>query len=330
MTPLPTPQQLRYLLALAEHRHFGRAAASCAVTQSTLSAGLLALERQLDVDLLDREAGKHVVFTRLGDDMVARARAALAGLEAMAEAATASRAPMSGPLRLGIIPTIAPFLLPRLMPALRQAFPALQPWLREDTTDHLLAQLADGKLDLLLLALPCECGPAESLLVHRDEFLVALPPEHPLAELDRIPATALETERLLLLEEGHCLRDQTLAACGRQRAHPTDHFAATSLHTLVHMVSLNLGLTLLPKLAIDAGITTGTNLTLRPLDGAGAWRSLGLAWRPNSPRTADHRALAPLLAASAGEQAGALPRTPAGGFAPLHPRPGAEPLDLNH
>ena len=299
MIQLPTPQQLRYLLALAEHRHFGRAAAACAVTQSTLSAGLAALERQLDADLLDRDGGKRVVFTRLGEDMLGRARIALAALEAMAEAAQAARAPLSGPLRLGVIPTIGPFLLPRLMPALRAAFPHLRLWLREDTTDHLLERLEGGRLDLLLLALPCDCGPAEFLPIHRDEFLVALPPDHPLAELDRIPAAALETEKLLLLEEGHCLRDQMLAACGRQGARAPDAFAATSLHTLVQMVAGNLGLTLLPRIAIAAGVTAGTDLALRPLDGAGAWRSIGLAWRANAPRGADYRALAPVLSAAA-------------------------------
>src|SRR5579875_1157653 len=176
MNPLPTPQQLRYLVALAEHAHFGRAADACAVTQSTLSAGLLALERQLDAKLLDRSGGKRVVFTPLGQEVLARARAALAALEAVTETAAAARAPMSGPLRLGVIPTIGPFLLPRLMPALRAAFPRLRHFLREDTTDRLLDRLTANKLDVLLLALPCECGLAETMPVARDEFLLALPP----------------------------------------------------------------------------------------------------------------------------------------------------------
>jgi LysR family hydrogen peroxide-inducible transcriptional activator len=303
MTPLPSPQQLRYLLSLAELRHFGRAASACAVTQSTLSAGILALERQLDVQILDRQAGKRVVFTPLGWELAERARAAMAALEAVAEAATAARAPMSGPLRLGVIPTIGPFLLPRLMPALREAFPNLRLFLREDTTERLVERLESNRLDLLLLALPCSCAASETLPVVRDEFLAALPPGHPLAAEARVPAAALAHERLLLLEDGHCLREQALAACGAAGGRAPgsqDGFAATSLHTLVQMVAGGLGVTLLPRLAVDAGVTAGTGVELRPLDSSAAWRTIGLAWRPNTPRAADYRALAPLLARAAG------------------------------
>ena len=293
MKPLPSPQQLRYLLALAEHLHFGRAAAACAVTQSTLSAGILAFERQLDAEILDREAGKKVVFTPLGRELLGRAEAALVALEALPELADSSRAPMSGPLRMGVIPTIGPFLLPRLMPALRQAFPNLRLFLREDTTERLVERISGGRLDLALLALPCDCGTAEALPVLRDEFLVAMPPGHPLAALDRVPPQALETERLLLLEEGHCLREQVLAACGMMRH--SDSFAATSLHTLAQMVAGGLGLTLLPRLAIDAGVTQGAPMELRSLAGAGAWRTIGLAWRPGAPRSEEYRRLVPVL-----------------------------------
>jgi LysR family transcriptional regulator, hydrogen peroxide-inducible genes activator len=293
MTILPSPQQLRYLVALAESRHFGRAAQTCAVTQSTLSAGLLALERQLDCHILDRAAGRHVVFTPLGLELVARARTALGTLEAVTEAAMAAREPMAGPLRLGVIPTIGPFLLPRLMPALRAAFPRLRLYLREDTTANLVDRLTANRLDLLLLATPCDCGGAETVPVARDAFLVALPADHRLAGEEQIPVAALATERLLLLEDGHCLRDQALAVCGLLAGErgDQDSFAATSLHTLVQMVASGLGVTLLPQLAVAAGIVAGTNLVLRPLAGAGAWRTLGLAWRPNTPRAADYRAL---------------------------------------
>ncbi len=296
MIPLPSPRQLRYLVALAECRHFGRAALACAVTQSTLSAGILALERQLDAPILDRAAGKHVVFTPLGLELVERGRLALSSLEAVVEAATAARAPMSGPLRLGVIPTIGPFLLPRLMPTLREAFPRLRLFLREDTTARLVERLHANRLDVLLLALPCDCGGAEAVPVARDEFLVALPPNHALASQERIPVSALATERLLLLEEGHCLRDQALAVCGLlagDRGGDTDAFLATSLHTLVQMVAGGLGVTLLPRLAVAAGVAAGTGLVLRPLASAGAWRTLGLAWRPNTPRAAEFRALVP-------------------------------------
>jgi LysR family hydrogen peroxide-inducible transcriptional activator len=298
MTLLPSPQQLRYLVALAESRHFGRAAQACSVTQSTLSAGLLALERQLDCHILDRGAGRHVVFTPLGLELVGRARTALTGLESVTEAATAAREPMTGPLRLGVIPTIGPFLLPALMPALRKSFPRLRLYLREDTTANLVDRLASNRLDLLLLAMPCDCGGAETAAVARDTFLIALPPDHRLAGEEQIPVSALTTERLLLLEDGHCLRDQALAVCGLLAGDRGDQvgFAATSLHTLVQMVASGLGITLLPKLAVAAGITEGTGLVLRPLAGAGAWRTLGLAWRANAPRAADFRALGSQLA----------------------------------
>jgi LysR family transcriptional regulator, hydrogen peroxide-inducible genes activator len=311
MVPLPTPQQLRYLLALAEHRHFGRAAAACAVSQSTLSAGLLALERQLDARVLDRSAAKRVVFTPLGEELVRRAGEAMVALNAFVEAADAARAPLGGPLRLGVIPTVGPFLLPRLMPALRAAFPGLRLFLREDTTPRLLEKLTAGQIDVALLALPCECAGADSVGVVRDPFVAALPAQHPLAAAESVPAAALASERLLLLEDGHCLRDQALAACGRAGADGPDAFAATSLHTLVQMVAGGLGVTLLPKLAVDAGVAEGADVALRPLAGAGAWRTLGFAWRPRTPREADYRALAPALV-QAVEGGVARPQPPTG------------------
>ncbi len=297
MVHLPSPQQLRYLLALAEHLHFGRAAAACAVTQSTLSAGVLALEQLLDAEILVRDGGKRVVFTALGEEMIARAREAMAALAAVAEAAAAARAPMSGPLRLGVIPTISPFLLPRLMPRLRAAYPALRLYLREDTTERLLDRLGGGGLDAVLLALPCDCAGSETLPLARDPFLLALPPGHPLARHARVPVAALASERLLLLEDGHCLRDQALAACGETGA-SHDAFAATSLHTLVQMVAGGLGVTLLPRLAVVGKVAAGAEIVLRELDGAGAWRTLGLAWRPRAARAEDFRALAPMISAA--------------------------------
>lgn len=309
---LPSPQQLRYLAALADHGHFGRAAAACAVTQSTLSAGILALERQLDVALIERGATKRPVFTRVGLDVVARARLALSALEAVTESAATGRDPLSGPLRLGVIPTIGPFLLPRLMPALRAAFPRLKLYLREDLTPRLLAQLEAGKLDLLLLALPCDCATAEVEPIAPDPFLLALPATHQLAALPEIHVSALAGETLLLLEDGHCLRAQAQEACGLPRGITGgEGFAATSLHTLVQMVAGGLGLTLLPRLATEGGVLNGTDLVLRPLvadaggeatlagtTGATIGRTLALAWRPRSPRAAEFRALAHAVAHS--------------------------------
>jgi len=299
MVLLPSPQQLRYLVALAHSRHFGRAANECGVTQSTLSAGILALERQLDARIIDRDAGKRLVFTELGLEVIRRAEAALVSLEAVSGAVLASRMPMSGRLRLGVIPTIGPFLLPSLMPVLRSAFPRLQLFLREDMTDRLMERLSGSRLDLALLATPCDCGQAELLPVQQDEFLLAFPPNHPFAQETDVPIAALATERLLLLEEGHCLRDQALAACrqlrGMDQLESQDLYSATSLHTLVQMVAGGLGVTLLPRLAIDAGLCVGTDVELRPIAGGGAWRTISLAWRPNSPRAQEYRALAAVV-----------------------------------
>ena len=309
MAYLPTPQQLRYLVTLAETGHFGRAALACAVSQSTLSAGILALENALGAKILDRAVSKHPVFTPLGLDLVDKARLALSALSDMAETADAARAPLSGPLRLGIIPTIGPFLLPRLMPALRETYKSLRLFLREDQTDRLLDQLEAGQLDLLILAYPYACGEAETLTLVRDDFLVALPPGHILAQREFISPADLATEQFLLLEDGHCLRDQVLSVCGTSvRREREQRFAATSLHTLIQMVAGGLGLTLVPKLAIDAGLTRNTGVEIRRLQGAGGWRSIGLAWRAGSPRGGDYRGLAPLLAAActraAAEQTG--------------------------
>ncbi len=303
MLTLPSPQQLRYLLALADHGHFGRAATSCAVTQSTLSAGIIALERQLDAHLLERGSAKRPVFTPLGLEVVGRARTALSALEAVAETVAAARDPLSGPLRFGVIPTIGPFLLPRLMPALREAFPRLRLWLREDQTDRLVAQLEAGRLDLLLLALPCACGEVETLPIAADPFLAALPADHRLASRERVPVAALGAERLLLLEDGHCLRDHALDVCGLARgAMPAeDGIAATSLHTLVQMVAGGLGVTLLPQLALEGGVLAGAQVEIRPLESEGGSppsRSLALAWRARSPRAAEFRGLAPAIAAA--------------------------------
>jgi len=298
MIPLPSPQQLRYLLTLAEMRHFGRAAKACAVTQSTLSAGILALERQLDAKLLDRDVGKRVVFTPLGEEIAIRAQAALTALEAVSEAAQTSREPLTGPLRLGVIPTIGPFLVPRIVPLLRARFPQIRLSLYEDLTDRLMEKLALGRLDMLVLAMPCVCDGAHTIPLWRDDFMVALPAGHPLAALPSVPLAALESERMILLEDGHCLRDQTLDICrqetGWSLTDTDQEFTATTLYTLVQMVSQKLGIALLPRLAVESSILSGSEVVVRPLD-APASRMIGLAWRPRSPRADDFLALGRLF-----------------------------------
>jgi LysR family hydrogen peroxide-inducible transcriptional activator len=296
MAPLPSPQQLRYLVALAEHGHFGRAATACEVTQSTLSSGILALERQLNAQLLERAGGKRPVFTPLGRDLIPRARAALAAMAGLVETVGAARDSLTGSLRLGTIPTIGPFLLPRLMPRLLAAFPRLQLGLREDITECLVDALHAGRLDLLLVSLPCDCGAAETLTLGEDPFLLACAPGHPLAGAMTVDPALLTGEPMLLLGQGQCLRDQALMTCGLSAAPRSETFAATSLHTLVHMVASGFGLTILPRLAITGGVAAGVEVALRPIAG-GAGRRIGLAWRARSPRADEYRALAPSIAA---------------------------------
>ncbi|GEB36102.1 LysR family transcriptional regulator [Gluconacetobacter liquefaciens] len=297
MTPLPSAQQLRYLITLAEMRHFGRAAQACAVTQSTLSAGILALERQLDIQLLDRNVGKRVVFTPIGDEVAARARFALEALQAVQDVADASRAPMTGLLRLGVIPTIGPFVLPGLVARLRRHFPQIRLSVNEDLTGNVLDKLALGRLDLVLLAMPCPCEGAEMLPLWRDEFMLVLPANHPLTALDSIPVERIAGERMVLLEDGHCLRDQTLALCRQDRGWTStegeEEFVVTSLYTLVEMVADGLGIALLPQLAVESGILRDHPLVVRPVTGCQAWRTIGLGWRARSPRAGDFRLLAP-------------------------------------
>jgi len=301
MGTLPSPQQLRYLATLAELRHFGRAARACRVTQSTLSAGVLALERQLRVALIDREVGRRLVFTPAGLRIAELGRAALESLDAIQQAADASRVPMAGPLRLGIIPSIAPFLLPGLLPELRARFPDLHLSLSEDLTERLVAKLAAGQLDLLLVAMPCACEGLETLALARDPLLLALPPGHRLLASPEVEIAALAGESMLLLEDGHCLREQALAVCRQDSGWaglPRDQnprFSASSLHTLVQMVQNGLGVTLLPRLAIESGLLAGTQIGVRPLASRAGWRTLGLAWRPRSARASDYRAFASLL-----------------------------------
>jgi len=294
MIHLPSMRQLRYLDALDRERHFGRAAERCFVSQSTLSAGIKELEQNLGVVLVDR-SGRSVLFTNAGRHVLTRARRVLREAEELVEAARVAGEPLSGAVRMGVIPTIAPFFLPRILPLVRKKWPQLQLFLSEDQTARLVSELHDGQLDLLLLALPCDYGPAVAEPLFDDTFRLACPPDHPLAALDQVDARNIDPDGLLLLSDGHCLREHALDACrlfsgGRARA-----FAATSLHTLVQMVDNGLGVTLLPEVALASGILEGTSLVTRPLLGERTSREIGLVWRRESPREPDFRLLAGFL-----------------------------------
>jgi LysR family hydrogen peroxide-inducible transcriptional activator len=295
-TYLPTIKQLQYLVALHEHGHFGRAAEASFVSQSTLSAGIRELESLLGVTLVERSR-RVVRFTPLGEQVVAKAHRLLREAEELSELVQASGKPLSGELRMSVIPTIAPFLLPRMLPRLRRERPALKLFLREETTGDALESLHHGRADCVLLALPYATGEIESAHIADDRIYVAFPKDDPRDPPAEIPPAMIDEGRLLLLEDGHCLRDHALAACGRPELRASATMIGTSLHTLVQMVDNGLGVTMLPQMAIDAGILRDTDVVARPLKGKSANREIALIWRKNSPRSDEFRLLAEELRA---------------------------------
>ena len=285
---LPTIKQLQYLVALRDNGHFGKAAESCFVTQSTLSASLRELETLVGVTLVERTR-RVVRFTPLGVRIAEKARRVLREAEELADMARAEGLPLTGELRMGVIPTIAPFLLPAILPRLRSRWPDLKLFLREETSQAACDALHRGQLDCVLLAAPYPCGDVEMIDLFDDELLLAFPPhENPPPS---IAADAIDEHRLLLLEDGHCLKDHALAACNRPQLRAEARMLGTSLHTLVQMVDNGLGLTLVPQMAVSAGILDGTGIVIRRLDAAVTSRGIALAWRKGSPRAAEFKML---------------------------------------
>ena len=288
---LPTLKQLQYLVALKEHGHFGRAAESCFVTQSTLSAGLRELESLLGVTLVERTR-RVVRFTPLGDAMVDKAHKILRGAEELTELARSAGKPLTGDLRMSVIPTIAPFLLPRLLPDLRRSHADLKLYLREETSADACEALHHGRVDCVLLALPFPCGDIDEEILFEDRLFVAFPKDDPRELPAVVPPEFIDETRLLLLVDGHCLKDHALAACNRPELRASATMMGTSLHTLVQMVDNGLGLTLLPEMALKAGLLQGTQVQERPLKAPHASRSIALVWRKASPREEEFRMLA--------------------------------------
>jgi LysR family transcriptional regulator, hydrogen peroxide-inducible genes activator len=295
-TYLPTIKQLQYLVALHEQGHFGRAADSCFVSQSTLSAGIRELESLLGVTLVERSR-RVVRFTPLGEQVVAKAHRLLREAEELADLVQASGKPLSGELRMSVIPTIAPFLLPRILPRLRKERPALKLFLREETSDHAIESLHHGRADCVLLALPFATGEVEVEHIADDRLFVALPKNDPRDPPEVFPPDMIDEGRLLLLEDGHCLKEHALAACNRPELRASATMIGTSLHTLVQMVDNGLGLTMLPEMAIEAGILHDTEVVARPLKAKNASREIALVWRKNSPRGDEFKLLAEELRA---------------------------------
>ena len=295
---LPTLRQLQYLKLLAEHGSFSRAAEAAHVTQPTLSAGVQELEKILGAPVVDRGRSK-VILTPVGEEAVRRAKDVLARAEDLVQAAKSAGQPLSGRLRLGVIPTIAPFLLPRALPLLRARYPALKLFLREDLTAKLIAALKAGTLDAALIALPYDTTGLGTVHVSDDPFLAAFPANHPLIAEDWIDPDRMEGEELILLEDGHCLREHALAACSLEPPRgEAGGFAATSLHTLVQMVGSGLGVSLIPAMAVDAGLTDAAAVGVRPLQAGAPTREIVVAWRAGSSRETEARLLAEALKAA--------------------------------
>lgn len=298
---MPTLKQLQYLVALKEQGHFGRAAESCFVTQSTLSAGIRELETLIGVTLVERTR-RVVRFTALGDRIVEKAYRVLREAEEMAAIAQASGKPLCGELRMGVIPTIAPYLLPRLLPRLRAERPQLKLFLREEMSHAAIESLRHGHVDCALLALPFPIGDAEFEILFADALYVAFPKDDPRDPPAEIAPEMIDERRLLLLEDGHCLKDHALAACSRPELRAEASITGTSLHTLVQMVDNGLGLTLLPEMAIRGGILAHTQISARPIRSANAHRDIALIWRRSSPREKEFRMMAGILREAASQQ----------------------------
>jgi LysR family transcriptional regulator, hydrogen peroxide-inducible genes activator len=294
---LPTLRQLQYLKLLAEHGSFGRAAEAAHVTQPTLSAGVQELEKILGGPVVDR-ARSGVILTAVGEVALGKATRILNEAEELVLSARNAGQPLTGRFRLGVIPTIAPFLLPKALPLLRQRFPKLRLFLREDLTHRLIAQLKAGQLDAALIALPYDMSGLAHAHVSDDELMAALPSSHPLAHEREAPPSALESDDLILLEDGHCLRDHALAACGLKPPTNTgdeESFAATSLPTLVQMVGSGLGVSFLPAMAVAAGLTDAADVAVMPLQADHPTREIVVAWRAGSSRAPEGRLLAEVL-----------------------------------
>ncbi len=276
-------RDLRYLVALAEERHFGRAADRCYVSQPTLSAQIRKLEEYLGVTLVERQP-KRVTLTETGEKIVERARRLLLEADAIVEVAKTDRDPLAGPLRLALIPTVGPYLLPHVARPLKRALPRLKLMLYEYQTGPLLEKLRDGELDLGILALPVSVDGLATAELYEEPFTLAVPANHPLAARERVRVADLEGEALLLLEDGHCLRDQALEVCSRINVGEEGDYRATSLETLRQMVAAGHGVTLLPELAAAAPVGTARGLKVKPFSKPAPSRTIGAAWRKSTTR----------------------------------------------
>lgn len=292
-----TLRELRYLVALADRAHFGRAAEDCHVSQPTMSTQIRKLEEYLGATLIERNA-KSISLTPVGQEVVEKARRIVTEVDALLSSTRAPRGPLSGPLNLGVFPTLAPYFLPWFIPLARSQYPQLRLVVHEDLTGHLLERLASYQIDAALLALPLDGEDFEQLPLFDEPFWFACPPQHPLARLKAVTEADLREEPMLLLADGHCLRGHALAACGRQTANEEgqDDFRAASLETICQLVAAGFGCTLLPALAtrpVQAGVEP--SFAIRPLHSANASRRVGLVWRRGYPKAEEMALLGDLV-----------------------------------
>ena len=273
---------LQYFVKLAELKHFSNAANACFVSQPTLSTQIRKLEEELGVSLVER-APRQIMLTPIGEDIAHRAKHVLRDIEHIKDAARRSKDPETGTIKLGIFPTLAPYLLPHVIPNIRKQYPDLRLQLAEEKTEVILNMLDQGRLDAGLLALPVEEHGMELEILFEEPFVTAMPASHPLTDKKTITLKDLEGEELLLLEEGHCLRQQALAVCALAGAHERVDFHATSMETLRQMVATNAGVTLMPVLAVKPPIASTGNIALRPFESPAPSRTIALVWRSSSP-----------------------------------------------
>jgi len=306
MSHMPTLKQLQYFLALCREAHFGRAAEQCHVSQSAFSMAIRELESQLDLCLVDRTS-RQVTVTAAGREVAALARRCLTDAEELLQFARRESTPLARRITLGVIPSIAPFVVPRLMPALATDYPSMKLFLREEVTERLLASLFDGSIDTVLLATPYELHNTAQMPLYRDPFRFACRQGSPLLKHAQIRPEHVPDESVLLLEDGHCLRGHAIAACSLRRPEKLQRFNATSLFTLVQMVAADLGVTYLPAMAEDSILLAGTDIVTRSL-GSKAHRDITLVWREGSAREAEFRELGALLQRSRPPSALDMPR----------------------
>jgi LysR family hydrogen peroxide-inducible transcriptional activator len=285
----PTIKQLRYFIALCEQQHFGRAAERCFVSQSAFSNAIRELESTLKTQLVDR-TNRSVTITSNGQDVATQARLVIRDVESLVEIAQGNNAPLCGELRLGVIPTIAPFVLPKVLPKIRKAFPLLQLLLIEDQTQRIYERLMDGELDALLLALPWPMQGVEQQTLFRDEFCLAYRQGTDHVDPENYRFNRLNSDSVLLLEDGHCLRDHALAACKIRNTEKVRRFGASSLLTLIEMIDADLGISFLPEMARDSTLLRNTRVRLHPLNDK-SYRNIGMAWRKGSRRVDEFRLL---------------------------------------